>query len=85
MVAADVLVLDVTSPDEEVVLEVVSVLPVVVEVLLVVEVGVGGLMPSQSLLIFTSAQFQNCSAARVTSTGCLQEGRLPGSKKGGKG
>lgn len=68
----------------------VSVAPVQFDVLvlvfvLVVDVDVGGLIPSQSLEIFTSAQFQNCSAARVTSTGCEQVGRLPGSKKGGNG
>jgi hypothetical protein len=67
---------------------VVPVAPVPFDVLVVVlfvDVGVGGLIPSQSLEIFTSAQFQNCSAARVTSTGCEQAGRLPGSKKGGNG
>jgi hypothetical protein len=51
---------------------------VVVVVLVVVEVGVGGLIPSQSFEIRTSAQFQNCSAALVTSMGCEQVARLPG-------
>jgi hypothetical protein len=64
-----VVVVDVLSVEEVVV--------VVVEVLVLV-VGVGGLIPSQSLVIRTSAQFQNCSAAFVTSTGCAQVFLSPG-------
>lgn len=61
------------------VLSVEEVVVVVVEVLVVVlVVGVGGLIPSQSLVIRTSAQFQNCSAAFVTSTGCAQVFLSPG-------
>ena len=70
-VALVVVEVDVLSVADEVVTvaPVPSEVDVVVLVVVVVELEVLGFMPSQSLLILTSAQFQNCSAARVTSTG----------------